>query len=193
MSEERAHARPRSLAGCLLRVVLAVAAVIVAVVIIGETFDQGDKAHQPLRRFDAGPAENYQRGDVSFLAGLPVWVVRLQDGTFLALYNRSPKQQEADGSCRASYDETASIGAAEPVPGFSGAFVEDCDGLRTAWRADGTLAFGAGYGNLDRFDTSVNDQGHLIIRLDSRTCTRSRGVIGAPPFVEARCGKPEDI
>ncbi len=56
------------------------------------------------------------------------------------------------------------------------------------WRADGAFAFGADYGNLDRFNTSVDGAGHLIVDTSSRSCTRSRGVIGVPPFDEKTCG-----
>ena len=40
----------------------------------------------------------------------------------------------------------------------------------------------------DRFGTSVDGAGHLIVDTSSRTCTRSRGVIGVPPFDERTCG-----
>lgn len=191
--EEPASPRRRSRLGCAGIALAALAATVGMVVLIGETFDQGGAARQPVRKFDAGPAENYQPADLSYLQVIPVYVVRLQDGEFLALYDRSPKQQEIDGACRVHFDEFASLGAAEPVPGIRGALVEDCEGIRTVWRPDGNFAFGAGYGDLDRFEVAVDNNGNLIINLDARTCTRSRGVIGAPPFDVRRCRKPSDI
>jgi hypothetical protein len=185
--------RRRFRPGCLLWAAGALAVLVGLIVLIGETFDQGADADQPVRTFNAGPAENYPRGDLAFMAAVPVWVVRLEDGEFLALYDRSPKQQETDGPCRITFDETAQLGGAAPVPGIEGAFVEECDGLRTVWRADGVRAFGAGYGDLDRFDVRVDGTGDVIVDFTRRTCTRSRGVTGAPPFDVRRCGKPDDF
>ena len=138
--------------------------------------------------FDAGPALAYEPGTVNHLPDEHAWVVRLPDGTLYVFYDRSSKQQELGGECRIVYDETAPLGAANQVPGMVGAFVEDCEGARTVWRVDGQLAFGAGYGNLDRFDTHEDSNGHLVIDTGSRSCTRSRGAPGIPPFDEERCG-----
>jgi len=170
--------------GCLARIAVVVLVLVGVVVAIGEIFDQGPNAGQPVRGYDAGPLDAYQPATVNYLELQHIYVVRLPDGSVLALYDRSAKQQELDGDCRVRYDETA-----QPtlVEGPSGAFVEDCDELRTAWRVDGTLASGAGYGDLDRFDTRVDAQGRLIIDTESRSCTRSRGVAGVPPYDSTRC------
>jgi hypothetical protein len=173
--------------GCLLRV-LAVLAVLVALFFaIGLAFDQGDDANTPSREFNAGLAESYERGDVSFLPSEHMYVARLQDGSFIALYDKSPKQQEIDSNCRVAFDETAQLAALPQLSGFEGAFVEECEGTRGVWRADGERAYGAGYGNLDRFATEVNGAGELIINTEFRTCTRSQGVVGVPPFNETTC------
>jgi hypothetical protein len=177
--------------GCLTRLLLVVLAAIGIIVLIGVTFDQGDDARQPKKSFNAGVAEQYARGDLTYVVTENTYIVRLDDGDFLALYDRSSKQQELDGDCRVAFDENAQLLGVPQLPGFEGAFVEDCDGLRTVWRADGQYANGAGYGNLDRFDTEVNDQGDLIVNLNSRSCTRSAGVPGVPPYHERRCGKPD--
>jgi hypothetical protein len=141
--------------------------------------------------FDAGEAAAYQRGDVSQVEPHHLFITRLEDGTFIALYDKSPRQQELKGDCRIQYDETSPLGSTPQLPGFTGAFVEDCGASQsghTVWRADGLFAFGTGYGDLDRFDTHVDTDGHLLIDLGSRTCTRSHGVIGVPPFDVTRCG-----
>lgn len=177
--------------GCLTRIVLIVAAAIVLIVIIGETFDQGDSARQPSTSFDAGPAENYMRGDLSEVPAEHLWIVRLEDGEFIALYNKSPKQQQVGSGCRVRFDENARLTNLAQLPGFTGAFVEECEGLTAMWRADGEFAGGAGYGNLDRFETSVSDEGRVIVKTVTRTCTKSRGVPGLPPFEVQTCrGKP---
>jgi hypothetical protein len=153
---------------------------------IGFAFDN-DNAEQPQRSYNAGLAENYERADVSYLAAQHLFVTRLADGEFVVLYDISPKQQELGSGCRFNFQDNAQLGPLEQLPGFRGGFVEDCEGARTVWRADGQLAFGAGYGNLDRFEWEINEQGELIIDLQFRTCTRSRGVPGVPPFDERRC------
>jgi hypothetical protein len=186
-------ARVRVRLGCLSRIALVIIAAAALIVVIGETFDQGPNAKQPSRGVDAGPAEEYPPGDLTHLVIDHVFVVRLQDGTFLALYDRSPKQQELDSGCRVLFDESAQLIGKEQLPGFTGAFVEECaEGARATWRADGVFASGASYGGLDRFDTSVNADGNLIVKTSSRTCTKSRGVIGLPPYDVKTCsGTPK--
>jgi hypothetical protein len=174
--------------GCLLRVLIVVAVLTAIVVAIGEIFDQGDSADQPVRGFDAGPAANFQPASVVQFEQQHVFVVRMQDGEFLAFYDKSTKQQELGGDCRLQWDDTALIGTLEPVPGITGGFVEDCDDVRSVWRADGAFAFGGSWGDLDRYNTSVNADGDLIVDTRTRTCTRSAGVPGQEPFEQRECG-----
>lgn len=177
--------------GCLLRIVLALAVLVALFVGIGLLFDQGDNAQQPQRGYDAGEAEAYQRADVNYLETERIFVTRLADGTFIALYDKSPKQQEQRSDCRVSYDENAQLGPLEQLDGMRGAFVEVCEGARAVWRVDGVRSTGAGYGDLDRFRTSVTREGRLLIDTRERTCTRSRGVAGVPPFDQRICeGNP---
>jgi hypothetical protein len=176
--------------GCLLRVAIAIVAVIGLIVLVGETFDQGDDADQPIRGFVAGQAEAFERGDVNQFPSEHTFVTRLADGAFIALYDRSPRAQELNNDdCLIFFDETASLGTLEPLPGIDGGFVEDCDGARTVWRADGVFAFGAGYQDvpMDSFGTTVTGDGELIVDTRNRSCTRSRGTVGIPPFVERQC------
>jgi hypothetical protein len=175
--------------GCLWRVVAALAVAAVVAVIIGETLDQGPPDTPRNPDLNAGPAEEYARGDLSFFPSDNVYVVRLEDGSFIALYDKSSKQQEIGRDCRASFDESAQLTGLAQLPGFEGAFVEVCGDLRAVWRADGAFANGAGYGDLDRFETSIDDSGNLIVDLDRRTCTRSRGVAGQPPFDVRTCDR----
>ena len=187
---EEPRARRGCSLGCLTRMLLAIAAAVVLVIIIGETFDQGPPP--PSERpqdLNAGPAEEYARSDVSFFPLPHVYVVRLEDGDFLALYDKSSKAQEVGRDCRVIFDEAAQLTGLEQLPGFTGAFVEQCGELRATWRADGAFANGAGYGDLDRFETSIDDNGNLIVDLDARSCTRSRGVTGQPPFDNRTCGR----
>ena len=177
--------------GCLLRVLIAIAVPVAVVVAIGTIFNQGDNADQPVHGYEAGPAGAYAPGSVTYFEQQHFYIVHLHDGGFVALYDRASKQQELGGDCRVSYDETAGVGTLDPLPGTIGAFVEECNSSRSVWRVDGMFAFGSGYGDLDRFGARVNPSGDLIIDTDSRTCTRSRGVIGVEPFDVKRCGKPD--
>ena len=115
---------------------------------------------------------------------------RLQDGTFVALYDKSPRQQELGGDCRVHYDDHTQLGPLPQIDDFTGALVEDCEGQsRSVWRADGEFAFGAAYGHLDTYKTSVNSSGEVIVDTEVRTCTRSRGASGVPPYDVLRCGR----
>ena len=163
---------------------------IVLGVAIGLIFDQGENAKQPTRQYNAGPAAEYKVGDVNQFDLQHVFLVRLPDGEFLAFYDKSSRQQELGGSCRLQYDEIAGVGTLEPITGLGGAFVEECEGSRAVWRVDGKFAFGNGYGDLDRYNVSIDGAGDVIIDLSSRTCTRSRGVPGIEPFEIRTCGPP---
>lgn len=174
--------------GCALRALIAIAVLTAIVVAIGTIFDQGDNAAQPVRGFDAGVASGFQPATVNQFEQEHLFIVRLQDGEFLAFYDKSSKQQELGGDCRIRFDDNALIGTLEPVPGITGAFVEDCNDVRSVWRADGTFSFGGSWGDLDRYNTSVNADGHLIVDTRSRTCTRSAGVPGQQPFKIQQCG-----
>ncbi len=183
--------------GCLTRTAVAILvalAVVVAIAAGSFLFDHGANAPESaIGAFNVGPANEYPRGNITPFAAEHMFLSRLEDGIFVALYDKSPKQQELHGDCRVRYEEGASLGSLPQLPGFSGGLVEDCgDGGRSVWRADGKFAFGSGYPgvDLDRFDTKIDATGELIIELDSRTCMRSRGVPGIPPFDVTHCGRP---
>ncbi|MEX2246292.1 MAG: hypothetical protein WEC75_06365 [Dehalococcoidia bacterium] len=175
--------------GCLARASVALVVIVGLLILLGELLDQGK---DPSRTGGciAGPAAAYLAGDVSESNCAHIFIARLDDGSFVALYDLSPKQQELDSGCRVLYDETATLSALAQLEGFRGGFVEDCEDLRTVWRADGLRDAGAGYGNLDRFETSVDAAGDVIIDTASRSCTKSRGVPGLPPYEVRRCGAP---
>lgn len=191
-AEQEAPEAPRGRTprlGCVTRILLAIAAAVAIVIVIGETFDQGKDADQPSRGFSAGVAEEYARSGVTYFETRHVFIVRLADGSFLALYDKSPKQQELGSGCRVRFDEQAQLLGIEQLPGFAGAFVEECEGqtARTTWRADGARAAGGGYGDLDRFETRLEDDGTLFVKTSTRTCTRSRGADGLAPFDVRTC------
>ena len=49
------------------------------------------------------------------------------------------------------------------------------------------FAFGANYGNLDEFQTRIDDAGNIVVITETRTCTRSVGVPGIEPFEVKEC------
>jgi len=177
--------------GCLLRISIAIIIAIGTVVAIGTIFDQGDNADQPVHGFVAGNADALPPGSVNYFEQQHIFLTHLPSGEFIALYDRSSRQQELNGDCRVHYEDAAGLGTLDPLPGVQGALVEDCNNARAVWRADGKFAFGNGYGDLDRLNTRVDAQGQVIVDTESRSCTRSRGVIGIAPFDVRRCGKPD--
>ena len=177
--------------GCLLRVGIAIVVLTGIVVAVGTIFNEGDNADQPVRGFVAGTAAALPTGSVNYFEQEHIFLTHLPDGQFVALYDRSPRQQELNGNCRIQYEETAGIGTLAPIAGTTGALVEECNNARAVWRVDGKFSFGNGYGDLDRLDVHVDAQDRVLVDTESRTCTRSRGVIGIAPFDVRRCGKPE--
>jgi hypothetical protein len=177
--------------GCLLRAGVAILVAIAIVVAIGTIFNEGDDADQPVHGFVAGRADALPLGSVNYFEQQHIFLTHLQSDEFVALYDRSTRQQELNGDCRVHYEDAAGIGTLDPLPGIRGALVEDCDNARSVWRADGKFAFGSGYGDLDRLNTRIDAQEQVIVDTDSRSCTRSRGVIGIAPFDVRRCGKPD--
>ena len=165
---------------------------IVVLVIIGLFYDSGDEGASSdggdaLQGLNVGPADEYAFADVNHFDQDHVFLVRLPDGSLRAFYDKSARQQELDGSCRIFYDETATTGTLPQVEGMRGAFVEDCDDKRSVWLVDGTFSFGASYGDLDEFETGIDANGDVIIDTSERTCTRSKGVPGIPPFEVTTC------
>ncbi|MEK7692835.1 MAG: hypothetical protein AAB349_01430 [Chloroflexota bacterium] len=193
MSEDTATVpKPRAgRAGCLLRAGVAILVAIGIVVAIGTVFNEGDNADQPLRGFVAGKADALPPGSVNYFEQQHVFITHLQSGEFIALYDRSTRQQELNGDCRIHHEDTAGIGTLDPLPGLGGALVEDCNGVRAVWRVDGKFSFGPANGDLDRFDTRIDAEGNLVVATESRSCSHSRGAPGLPPFDPGRCGKPD--
>lgn len=175
--------------GCLLTVIGVIAMVATLVVSI-ELFSDGDEAGAPVQGFTLpGVADDYARGDVNYFDIENVYVVRYPDGSFRAFYDVSSKRQELSGGadCGIVYDEMAVPGTMEQIAGMRGAFVEECEGTRAVWRVDGVLATQSSYGDLNEFRTSINDEGEVFVHTSSRTCTKSKGVPGIPPYENDRC------
>jgi hypothetical protein len=184
--------RRRIYLGCAKWGAIGLAAFVALWLAIGFAFDQGKDAAQPSQGVNAGTAEEYARGSVTELLAEPVYITRLADGEFIALYDKSARQQTRGSGCRVLFNEQAVLPGLPQLEGIEGAFVEECEGTRTTWRADGELAAGAGFGDLDEFETHINDEGDLIIETDRRSCLKARGVPGIPPYDRTTCrGRPD--
>ncbi len=170
--------------GCFVRVG---GAIIVLVVFFVLLIEFGPSSSNPPEEFVAGPADEFALADVNAFDAENIFLVRYPDGSFRAFSNKSSKQQELGGDCRMRFDETGLPGTLEQVPGMVGVFEEECDGNRAAWRVDGAFAFGANYGDLDEFKTRIDDAGNIVVITETRTCTRSVGVIGIEPFEVQEC------
>jgi hypothetical protein len=173
----------------IIGAILAVPALIVGCVAMIDVLSDDPAPNPDL--FNAGEAELYERGDVNVFDSQRVLLTRLANGDFLAFYDWSPKQQEIGNSgCRVRFDENARLSRLSRLDDIDGAFVEECEGVRTVWRADGQFDSGGGYGDLDEFQVIVTDGGTLLVDLSERRCTKSRGVPGIPPFDVRRCDGP---
>ncbi len=190
MTTESPPKPDRRRTGCFLRAGAIIAVAVAAMFVVG-AFCAGSGDDRVANTYDAGPASAYEDASITALEPQHLLIVRLPDGEFRVFYDISSRQQELGGDCRVVYDPAAGTGALPQIDGMTGALVEDCNDSRAVWRVDGRFAFGNGYGDLDRYDARTDDRGHLVVDLDARTCTRSRGVIGVAPFDVKRCDAGE--
>ena len=128
--------------------------------------------------FVAGPLEGFEPGSVTYFESEHVFVVGLNDGTLIALYDLGPRMQSlllSTGDehwldCRAeSAEDSLDLTALGSVPaGFEDrVFREGCHG--STWDAVGTRLFGPTPGSLDRFPVSVVD-GIVHVDVANRLC-----------------------
>ena len=178
-----------NLRSCFIRVVVGIGVAVVVIVLFIEFVGSvGSGSSDARDEFIAGPADEFALADVNAFEAEHILLVRYQDGSFRAFYDKSSKQQEIPGeTCRILYEESAAIGTLEQTAGMHGAFVEECVGVRSVWRVDGAYSFGGNYGDLDEFGTRIDETGALVVMTDTRSCTRSVGVAGIPPFERKEC------
>jgi nitrite reductase/ring-hydroxylating ferredoxin subunit len=142
--------------------------------------------------FVAGPLEGFVPGTATYFESEHVHVVRLNDGSLLALYDLGPRmqallQQTGDEDwlmCRAvlvddSTNATA-LGAA-PEAFEDRVFREPCHG--STWDATGARLFGPTPGNLDRFPVQVVG-GVVQVDVSDRLCANP--VSDAAPCLPTR-------
>ena len=127
--------------------------------------------------FVAGPIDGFEPGSVSYFKLDHVYIVRMQDDAFLALYDLGPNIQamlkagdEAALECRVEFieDENGLARLGDPPPGFEDRiFIESCQG--NAWDAMGRHLTGPGEADLDRFPLGVVD-GVVRVDVTNRRC-----------------------
>lgn len=134
--------------------------------------------------FAAGPFDIYEPGSITHFEKEGFFLVRLQDGAFLALYDLGPLAQASVDSgdlkaleCRAVVqedDEMAGwLSSANPPPGFKSQGIYDaCYGV--AWDARGQHVWGTASGDLDRFPVETIDE-IVRVNLGHRRCMNELG------------------
>jgi hypothetical protein len=134
--------------------------------------------------FVAGPVDGFKPGTLTYFQSEHVYVVRLMDGAFIALYDLGPRMQALFNDsqdpiwlqCRVAIVEQdaglfTALGTAPP--GFEGVVLrEPCHGA--TWDAAGLRLFGPATGDLDRFPvTVVGDKVHIDV--GARRCVNPIG------------------
>jgi len=168
--------RPPVALGCTAAaaaVGLVVIAVVLAVAFLDSGADNGEAVLEP--------AETYARGSVTRVADRGIYLVRLLDGSFLALGDLDAANRATAGTrCR-----VAPIASDAPeLPGllarYQSAFAPQAAGASLIFREEcnGALydatgvRLGAAAPNLDRFPVVVNGQGRVAVNLARRECTQ---------------------
>jgi hypothetical protein len=137
-----------------------------------------DPTLEELPVFVAGPVDGFEPGSVSYFVLEHVYIVRMMDEAFLALYDLGPSGQAAvkQGDeaaleeCRVQFidDENGLTNLGTPPQGFEGkVFWEPCRG--NVWDAAGRLLTGPADGDLDRFPLGVVD-GIVQVDVSNRRC-----------------------
>lgn len=128
--------------------------------------------------FVAGPVSGFAPGSVSYFQTEHLYIVRLQDGAVIALYDLDPRMQalheestdKAWLDCRALIvpDEVSLNSLGSPPIGFEDrVFREPCHG--STWDAAGRRLFGPTPGDLDRFPVRVVDDS-VHVDVGNRRC-----------------------
>lgn len=132
-----------------------------------------------LDLFAAGPEIDYEPGHATLFQNEHFFLVRLEDGDLLALYDLSPANQalveagdQAALECRAvlrTDEEMAGwLARADVPPGFEDRGIwDECTGA--VWTAAGEQVRGPDSGDLDRFPVRIVD-GIVRVDLASRLC-----------------------
>ena len=146
-----------------------------------------------LRYLDSGSADGSVALDIAESYGKPsvtrsgensLWLVRTDKGDFFAIADMDAANRAATGrKCKVNPIGAADPNLAELLTRYRGSlsgpvanvgllFREDCNGA--VYDAAGVRQDGPGP-NLDRFATSVDGQGRLMVKMAKRTCSAREG------------------
>ncbi|HET9199818.1 MAG TPA: hypothetical protein VFO84_02430 [Dehalococcoidia bacterium] len=109
----------------------------------------------PSGEEDVGNAIQYEFGSVTRFSSENYYLVRLENGDFLSLYDRDTDPEARRSGCRISWEPTEVVGESE------GVFRGDCN--ESAWAIDGTLLRGPSPRDMDRLDVDVDDDGSVSV------------------------------
>jgi hypothetical protein len=110
---------------------------------------------RPPSEQDLGDALRYEFGSVTRFPSDNYYLVRLDDGEFLALYDRDTDPNARRSGCRISWQPD------EIVAGAQGVFRADC--TESAWAMDGSLLRGPSPRDMDSLDVDVKDDGSVSV------------------------------
>jgi hypothetical protein len=125
-------------------------------------------------------AEAYARGSYEFVGERNFFIVRLADGTFLALSDLDAANRAAEGRrCRVAPIATADPtlpGLLEryrsrlhgPAEGATLLFREDCNGALYSVLGE---RLDADAPNLDRYEVTINERGRVVVDVSRRRCS----------------------
>lgn len=139
------------------------------------------------------PADSYANSSVEFVAARNLYLVRLGDGTFVALSDLDAANR-AGGQRRC---RVAPIARADPkLPGlltaYAGRMSAKAAGAALLFREDCNSAVYDATGvrldsdavNLDRHPVAIDQAGRLTVDVSKRSCTRREG---NDPFAVVKC------
>lgn len=109
----------------------------------------------PSGEEDVGNAISYEFGSVTRFPSENYYLVRLDNGDFLALYDRDTEPSARRNGCRISWEPL------EAVDEVEGVFRADCN--ESAWATDGALLRGPSPRDMDRLDVDVDDDGSVSV------------------------------
>jgi hypothetical protein len=109
----------------------------------------------PSGEEEVGNAISFEFGSVTRYPSDNYYLVRLEDGEFVALYDRDTDPAARRNGCRISWQPP------EAAEGGEGVFRGDCN--ESAWAIDGTLLNGPSPRDMDRLDVDVDDDGSVSV------------------------------
>ncbi len=186
--ESAQTSRPPVLLGCLSAVAVAVLAFGFVAFLIVFLESGADTGKVRLEH-----AETYQRGTVQFIGAENLYLVRLMDGSFVALddldaANRARPERRCRVAILPASDERLpgiigeyGAGMSPAAKGSALVFREDCGGA--IYDVTG-LRLDAGERNLDRYPVTIDAAGNVVVDTARRECSQRDG---AELFAEASC------